>query len=57
MGLRARPHRDYYAQHQGMRVPAPPLTGLVAADGHAAQYFEKGRIEDHRDEVAEPEWT
>jgi hypothetical protein len=49
--------RDYYARHQGIRVLGYPLTGLVEAEGYAAQYFEKGRIEDHRDEVVEPTWA
>ncbi len=53
----AEPFRDYYNQHQGIRVLGYPLTGLVEADGYAAQYFEKGRIEDHRDEIVEPAWA
>src|SRR5262249_20809238 len=47
----AEPFRDYYAQYQGIRVLGFPLTGLVEAGDYAAQYFEKGRIEDHRGEV------
>lgn len=39
--------RDYYEQYQGLRVLGYPLTELVTVDGHPAQYFEKGRIEDH----------
>ena len=53
----AEPFRDYYAQHQGIRVLGYPLTDLVEAGGYAAQYFEKGRIEDHRGEGAAPAWA
>jgi hypothetical protein len=52
----AEPFRDYYAQHQGIRVLGYPLTELVEADGYLAQYFEKGRIEDHRDTERNPRW-
>jgi hypothetical protein len=54
--LVAEPFRDYYAQHQGMRLLGPPITDLVIVDGVAAQYFEKGRIEDHRAGEADPTW-
>jgi hypothetical protein len=54
--LVAEPFRDYYAQHAGMRVLGPAITDLVIANGIAAQYFEKGRIEDHRAEEADPAW-
>jgi hypothetical protein len=53
----AAPFRDYYNQHQGMRVLGYPLTDLVEADGWTAQYFEKGRIEDHRAAVDDATWT
>jgi hypothetical protein len=53
----AEPFRDYYARHQGIRVLGYPLTGLVEDGGYAAQYFEKGRIEDHRGEAAAPAWA
>jgi hypothetical protein len=52
----AEPFRDYYARHAGMRVLGPPITGLVIVGGYAAQYFEKGRIEDHRAEEADSAW-
>jgi sporulation and spore germination protein len=54
--LVAEPFRDYYAKHAGMRVLGPPITGLVIVGGIAAQYFEKGRIEDHRAEQADLAW-
>lgn len=52
----AEPFRDYYAQHQGIRVLGYPLTELVEADSYPAQYFEKGRIEDHRNTERNPRW-
>lgn len=52
----AEPFRDYYDRHQGMRVLGYPLTGLVEAEGYPAQYFEKGRIEDHRHAESNPGW-
>jgi hypothetical protein len=53
----AEPFRAYYNQHQGVRILGHPLTGLVEVNGVPAQYFEKGRIEDHRDRVADPHWS
>jgi hypothetical protein len=53
----AEPFRAYYARHDGIRLLGYPVTGLGAADaGWTAQYFEKGRIEDHRDAVGDPNW-
>jgi hypothetical protein len=52
----AEPFRDYYNRYQGMRILGYPLTGLLEAEGYPAQYFEKGRIEDHRRAEAEPRW-
>lgn len=49
--------RDYYNQRQGIRVLGYPLTELVDVAGYPAQYFEKGRIEDHRAEVTDPNWA
>src|SRR4051794_30562769 len=49
--------RAYYDQHQGLRVLGHPLTGLVQIGGYPAQYFEKGRIEDHRAETSNPDWA
>jgi hypothetical protein len=53
----AEPFRAYYEQHQGVRILGHPLTGLVQTNGAPAQYFDKGRIEDHSGQVASPEWT
>jgi Sporulation and spore germination len=52
----AEPFRDYYNRHQGIRVLGNPLTDLVEAAGYPAQYFEKGRIEDHRRDVSDARW-
>jgi hypothetical protein len=46
----------YYTAHEGGRVLGPPITGLLPAGGHPAQYFEKGRLEDHRLQIADPAW-
>jgi len=54
--LIAEPFQDYYARHAGMRVLGPPITDLVRVAGVAAQYFEKGRIEDHRAAEGDPTW-
>ncbi len=50
----APPFRSFYAAHDGMRVLGPPRTGLRTIQGYPAQYFEKGRLEDHRKEVQDP---
>ena len=51
------PFRDYYAQHQGLRVLGHPLTEVKTDVGYPMQYFEKGRIEDHRFETQDPNWA
>lgn len=56
MGV-AEPFRDYYNQHQGMRVLGYPLTDLVEVNGYPAQYFEKGRLEDHRNDRVSADWA
>jgi hypothetical protein len=53
----AEPFRTYYEQHQGLRVLGYPLTGLVEAGGYVAQYFEKGRLEDHRSDPVDSDWA
>ena len=59
---RADPHIDerfyeYYQRHDGMRVLGYPLTDLVELDGYPAQYFEKGRLEDHSGEPVAAGWS
>ncbi|MEO6458215.1 MAG: GerMN domain-containing protein [Chloroflexia bacterium] len=53
----AAPFRDYYNRHQGIRVLGHPLSGIMQIEGLPAQYFEKGRIEDHRARIADPQWA
>jgi hypothetical protein len=53
----AEPFRAYYEQHQGMRILGYPITGLVETNGYQAQYFEKGRLEDHRAELNDTSWN
>ncbi|GIV98098.1 MAG: hypothetical protein KatS3mg057_2755 [Herpetosiphonaceae bacterium] len=53
----AEPFRDYYERIDGIRLLGYPLTGLMQVNGYAAQYFEKGRLEDHRHEVNDPNWA
>ncbi|HEX2916296.1 MAG TPA: GerMN domain-containing protein [Chloroflexia bacterium] len=52
----APPFRDYYNNHQGIRVLGYPLSGLIQVNGYDSQFFEKGRIEDHSKEVSNPAW-
>lgn len=49
--------RDFYNRYQGLRVLGNPVGGLSSVVGFAAQYFEKGRIEDHRSETTNPTWV
>src|SRR6058998_347941 len=53
----AEPFRDYYNKHQGLRTLGYPLTDLMQVDGYPAQYFEKGRLEDHRRDATDPKWA
>jgi hypothetical protein len=48
--------QSYYRQHEGLRVLGNPISNLVEYGGYPAQYFEKGRLEDHRAESIEPDW-
>jgi hypothetical protein len=49
--------RDFYGKYQGLRVLGNPVGGLTSIVGFSAQYFEKGRIEDHRAETTNPAWA
>lgn len=46
----------YYDSHDGWRVMGRPISAPLAVDGRLAQYFEKGRLEDHSQEVTDPNW-
>lgn len=47
----------YYTANQGLRVLGNPVGEPLFAYTYPAQYFEKGRIEDHRGENANPDWA
>ena len=53
----AQPFRSFYRAHEGIRLLGSPRTGLRTVNGYPAQYFEKGRFEDHRKEVSDPAWA
>jgi hypothetical protein len=53
----AAPFQAYYEQHQGVRMLGYPLTNPIEVNGRLAQYFEKGRLEDHRSEQTAPDWA
>lgn len=46
--------RDYYDQHDGMRVLGIAHLPLEQVNGYPAQLFEKGRIEEHRQDTTNP---
>lgn len=48
--------RQYYNARQGIRVLGNPIGRFETASAHYAQYFEKGLLEDHRGETADPDW-
>lgn len=53
----AEPFQDYYNRYQGIRVLGYPMSDLVQHAGYPSQYFEKGRIEDHRRDEPNPNWV
>lgn len=53
-GIIAEPFREYYWQHHGERVLGAVNSPLMDMDGYQIQYFEKGRLEDHRHETNDP---
>ncbi len=53
----AQPFRAFYREHEGMRLLGAPRSGLRTVNGYPSQYFEKGRLEDHRAEVTDPVWA
>ncbi len=53
----AAPFSDYYNRHQGIRVLGHPISDMMQIEGLPAQYFEKGRIEDHRARIVDPQWA
>ncbi|HEX5692794.1 MAG TPA: GerMN domain-containing protein [Roseiflexaceae bacterium] len=53
----AEPFRAYYETHHGLRMLGAPLTALIEVDGYPAQYFEKGRLEDHYADGVGGDWA
>lgn len=50
----AEPFADYYWQHHGQRTLGYVNSPLLEMNGYRVQYFEKGRLEDHRHETDHP---
>lgn len=51
-----RPFQEWYDSQQGFRLLGNVQRSLQTVDGYYSQYFEKGRIEDHRYETNNPAW-
>jgi len=47
---------DYYQANDGERLLGAPLTRVEIENGRSVQYFEKGKLEDHRKTVSDPAW-
>ena len=47
---------DFYNTHDGLRLLGSGISTEYPVYGHASQYFEKGRIEDHQGESNDPNW-
>lgn len=52
-----REFRDFYETHDGMSLLGAPQTGIRKVEGYPAQYFEKGRLEDHHADTKDPAWS
>ena len=50
------PFAAHYADHDGLRLLGTGISLETASGGHTSQYFEKGRLEDHAGESADPNW-
>lgn len=53
----APPFRATYWQNEGIRTLGLVQSSLVTINGYPAQFFEKGRLEDHRQETADRTWS
>jgi len=53
----ADPFVKHYWGHQGLRVLGYVHSHQMNANGYLAQYFEKGRLEDHSHETSDPNWA
>ncbi len=47
---------EYYDAHDGYRLLGTAISLQIETGGHASQYFEKGRLEDHSGESPDPNW-
>lgn len=47
---------SYYSHMDGLRLLGNPLSNEMTVNGYSAQYFEKGRLEDHQGESSDPNW-
>ena len=50
------PFAAHYADHDGLRLLGTGISLETDSGGHTSQYFEKGRLEDHAGESADPNW-
>ena len=50
------PFAAHYTDHDGLRLLGTGISLETASGGHTSQYFEKGRLEDHAGESADPNW-
>lgn len=46
----------YYNKYDGLRLLGHGISIETVASGYPSQYFEKGRIEDHKGESEDPNW-
>lgn len=53
----ARPFVSHYWRYSGDQVLGLVQTYMMERDGYNVQYFEKGRLEDHSNETADPRWA
>ncbi len=51
-----RAFRNFYETHDGIRLLGVPQAGIRKVNGYPAQYFEKGRLEDHQADTKDPAW-
>jgi lipoprotein-anchoring transpeptidase ErfK/SrfK len=52
-----RQFRQFYESRDGIRILGHPQGGIRTIGGYPSQYFEKGRLEDHRNEVKDGAWS
>lgn len=47
---------DYYSNHDGPRLLGTPLSSVVSEGSRKVQYFQKGKLEDHRATTNDAVW-